>query len=168
MTSKIGFYAGSFDPFTKGHFAVLKESLKEFDKIVIGVGLNPDKKELFTQDERVEQIKHLLKDIPNVEVLSYKGLTVDEAIKCNADALIRGERIIGEHDSELELAFMNQLLFDVRGSKIKTHFITISDESLRYVSSSACKYLCSIGEFEAAKYFVAPYVYDELIKRYIK
>src|SRR3954467_861021 len=74
---KIGVFPGQFDPITNGHLDVIKRGRQMFDELIVAVGVNPDKRELFTLDERVEMIGDLLKDIPGARVAKYTGLTAD-------------------------------------------------------------------------------------------
>lgn len=107
---KIGFYAGSFDPFTKGHLHVVKVSSEIFDKVIIGIGINPTKERRFDTDLMVNAIKKTLKTegISNVEVLSYNNLSVTTAIENNANFLIRGIRNGMDYDFEETLATFNK------------------------------------------------------------
>ncbi len=107
---KIGFYAGSFDPFTKGHLHVVKISAKIFDKVIIGIGINPTKERRFDTSSMVEAIKKVLKReaLSNVEVISYDNLSVTTAISHNANFLIRGIRNGMDYDFEETLATFNK------------------------------------------------------------
>ena len=90
----IGFYAGSFDPFTNGHLQVVKKAAKCFDKVIIGIGCNSEKKPRIEKTKMKEAIEKTIEDLNlnNVSVIIYTGLTVDEAIKNGANILIRGLR----------------------------------------------------------------------------
>lgn len=106
---KIGFYAGSFDPFTNGHLHVVKVSAKLFDKVIIGIGINPTKKRRFNTNEMAEAIRKTLKreKILNAEVISYNNLSFQTAIANNATFLIRGIRNGMDYDFEETLATFN-------------------------------------------------------------
>ena len=106
---KIGFYAGSFDPFTNGHLHVVKVSAKLFDKVIIGIGINPTKKRRFNTNEMAEAIRKTLKreKILNAEVISYDNLSFQTAIANNATFLIRGIRNGMDYDFEETLATFN-------------------------------------------------------------
>ncbi len=109
---KIGFYAGSFDPFTKGHLHVVKISAQLFDKVIIGIGINPTKERRFDTNVMLEAIQRVLKreGLSNVEVISYDNLSVDTALKYNASFLIRGIRNGMDYDFEETLATFNKEL----------------------------------------------------------
>ncbi len=90
----IGFYAGSFDPFTNGHLQVVKKAAKCFDKVIIGIGYNAEKRARVEKEKMKEAIEKTIQELnlSNVSVSIYTGLTVDEAIRNNANILIRGLR----------------------------------------------------------------------------
>src|SRR2546423_4253012 len=89
---KIAVFPGQFDPITNGHLDVIRRGVGLFDELVVAVGINPDKRELFNLDERVRIIRSLLKDDPGVRVEKYTGLTVDFARSAKATAILRGIR----------------------------------------------------------------------------
>lgn len=107
---KIGFYAGSFDPFTNGHLHVIKVSSEIFDKVIVGIGINNTKTRKFDNDKMKMAIEKVLKreNINNVSVITYDNLTVDAAIKYNANFLIRGIRNGMDYDYEENIALINQ------------------------------------------------------------
>lgn len=109
---KIGFYAGSFDPFTKGHLHVVKVSSEIFDKVIIGIGINPTKERRFDTNIMVDAIRKTLKTegITNAEVLSYNNLSITTALNNNANFLIRGIRNGMDYDFEETLATFNKEL----------------------------------------------------------
>lgn len=106
---KIGFYAGSFDPFTNGHLHVVKVSAKLFDKVIIGIGINPTKKRRFNTNEMAQAIRKTLQreGLLNVDVISYDNLSFQTAIENNASFLIRGIRNGMDYDFEETLATFN-------------------------------------------------------------
>ena len=99
---KIGFYDGSFDPFTKGHLHVVKVSSEIFDEVVIGIGINPAKEKRFSTEVMLNAIEKTLKTeaLSNVRVISYDNLSVTAAIENNANFLIRGIRNGMDYDFE--------------------------------------------------------------------
>ncbi len=107
---KIGFYAGSFDPFTVGHLHILKKACGIFDKVIVGIGINPEKKRRFDETKMKKAILKVLKteEISNAEVVVYDGLTVDCAKKFNASFLVRGIRNGMDYGFEENLASMNE------------------------------------------------------------
>ena len=107
---RIGFYAGSFDPFTNGHLHVIKVSSKIFDKVIVGIGVNPLKERRFNQDEMKEAIKSVINsnNLENVEVITYDNLSVDCAKENGANFLIRGIRNGMDYDYEENIALINE------------------------------------------------------------
>ncbi|MBQ9732538.1 MAG: adenylyltransferase/cytidyltransferase family protein [Alphaproteobacteria bacterium] len=192
-------YFGSFDPFTKGHLAIVCKALCVFDNVIIAVGKNPDKTCLFTVDERLKLIKSSITDFytqyryrylnnyhftaseqlaatkigaflendTNIKIIAYDGLSVDTAIRHQASAIIRGERIVGDHEAEMQLSQINQDLLNIRNSPITQMLIPVPSGELTYVSSSNVKKLCEIGEYIAAMKYVMPSVHKKLMEHYL-
>ena len=107
---KVGFYAGSFDPFTIGHLHIVKVASKIFDKVVIGIGINSQKIRRFDKMKMKDAIAKLLKaeNLENCEVITFDNLMADVASEYNADFLIRGIRNGIDYDFEENLALMNE------------------------------------------------------------
>lgn len=131
---KIAIYPGSFDPITKGHLDILKTGAEIFDKVIIAVARNSEKKGFLTIDERLKLIEESVKDLQNVEVDSFKGLTIEYAKKQNAKVLIRGLRAVSDFEYELQLSQANSAL----SSEIKTVFLTTKPK-YNFISSSTIK-----------------------------
>ena len=137
---KIGIYAGSFDPITLGHLDIIKRASRITKKLIIAVLNNNAKKPAFSVEERLELIRKVTKDIPNVEVMSFSGLTVDFARGQNANVLIRGLRAVTDFEYELQIAQLNHKL----NPDLDTIFLTTSVE-YSYLSSSIVKEIASYG-----------------------
>lgn len=135
---KIGIYPGSFDPITLGHLDVIKRSAKLMDELIIGVLDNSAKTPLFTADERVELIRRVIGDMPNVKVEAFHGLTVEFAKKRNANVIIRGLRAVSDFEYELQVGQINHKL----NPEIDTIFLNTS-EAYSYLSSSIVKEIAS-------------------------
>ena len=105
---KIAIYPGSFDPITNGHLDVLGRAAQMFDKVIILVAINSEKKGRFSIEERVEMIRESITQFDNVEVDSYDGLTVEYAKAHNSKFLIRGLRAVTDFDYEFQLAAANE------------------------------------------------------------
>ena len=107
---KIGFYAGSFDPFTIGHLHIVKVASKIFDKVVVGIGVNPKKIRRFDKIKMKGAIEKLLlsENVKNFEVITFDGLTADVANQYGAEFLIRGVRNGIDYDFEENLALINE------------------------------------------------------------
>lgn len=131
---KIAIYPGSFDPITYGHLDILKNAAEIFDKVIIAVAHNGAKTGFLAIDQRVELIKQSVKDIPNVEVDAFEGLTVEYAKKRGAKVLIRGLRAVSDFEFEMQLSQTNSSLCD----EIKTVFLTTKPE-YNFISSTTIK-----------------------------
>ncbi len=107
---KIGFYAGSFDPFTNGHLHVIQKSAQLFDKIIVGIGVHPNKTRRFDKESMQKAIEHILirENLDNVTVISYDNLSVDTALQFNATFLVRGIRNGIDYDYEENIASINE------------------------------------------------------------
>lgn len=107
---RIGFYAGSFDPFTLGHLHIVKEASKLFDKVYVGIGVNSNKNRHYNQEEMKSVILKALKEegLDNADVIIYDGLTINCAKKVNATYLIRGIRNGMDYEYEENLAAINE------------------------------------------------------------
>lgn len=107
---KIGFYAGSFDPFTNGHLHVIEKSAKLFDKVIVGIGVHQNKVRRFDKEKMQEAMKQIMlrKKLSNVEVISYNNLSVDIAMEYNSTFLVRGIRNDMDYEYEENIASINE------------------------------------------------------------
>lgn len=105
----LALFPGSFDPFTAGHEAILRRMLPLFDKVVVAVGVNSEKKYMFSVEERLERIRAMLSDCPTVEVTSYTGMTIDLCHRLGAKVIIRGIRTAKDFEYEQTVAAVNRL-----------------------------------------------------------
>ena len=133
-------YAGSFDPVTLGHLDIIRRAARLTDRLVIGVLVNSGKKAAFTAEERVEQLKRVTADLPNVIVDSFSGLTVDFAKKWDAHILVRGLRAVTDFEYELQISQVNRKL----DPELDSIFLTTSLE-YAYLSSSVVKEIAGYG-----------------------
>lgn len=101
-------FPGSFDPFTKGHEAVLRRVLPLFDRVIVAVGQNSDKHCMFTPEERMERIREAMSDCPTVEVTAYSGMTIDLCHQVGAQCIIRGIRTAKDFEYEQLIASVNR------------------------------------------------------------
>ena len=136
----IAIYPGSFDPITNGHLDIITRGAKIYDKLIVAVLVNVDKKCLFSIEERVELIKRVTNHIENVEVLSFDGLLVDFAKLNNSKVILKGLRTMSDFEYEFQMALMNSKL----DSEIETVFMMTSSE-YSYVSSSSVKQVAKFG-----------------------
>ena len=133
-------YPGSFDPVTRGHLDIIKRAAKINDKLIVAVLINSAKDPLFTIEERVELLKECCKDIPNVTVESFDGLTVDFAKKKHASVMVRGLRAVTDFENEIQLAQTNHALMP----GIETMFLATSIK-WSYLSSTIVKEAAHYG-----------------------
>lgn len=136
---RIGVFPGQFDPITNGHIDVIRRGVRLFDELIVAVGINPDKREMFGIDERLEMIRGLVAAISGVRVEKYTGLTVDFVRKAKATALLRGIRDVSDLRYEFQLALANRTVGDV-----ETVFI-MAGEEFALTSSSLIRQVVSFG-----------------------
>ena len=136
---RVAIYPGSFDPITNGHLDIIQRGCNIFDKVIVAVLINIDKKGLFTIGERVELIKKATAHLEKVEVVSFNGLLVDLAKEYNARVILKGLRAVSDFEYELQMALMNSKL----DPDIETLFMMTSIE-YSYLSSSSVK---QVGKF---------------------
>jgi pantetheine-phosphate adenylyltransferase len=156
---KRAIYAGSFDPITNGHLDVLARAAKVFDEVVIAVASNPEKKNLFTPEERVAFLTSATTGFSNVRVTHFQGLLVDFAKTEKACAIIRGLRALSDFDFEFQMALMNRHLEPA----LETLFL-MPKEEYSYVSSRLVKEVARIGGNVGA--FVPPCVERALREKF--
>jgi len=155
---KIAVYPGSFDPITKGHLDIIMRGSKLFDRLIVAVLKNQSKKSMFSIDERVDMLKQIARDIPNVEVDMFSGLLVDYCKDRKVNAIIRGLRAISDFEYELQMAQMNRQL----NQEVETIFLTTSTQ-FSFLSSSLVKEVASLnGDISE---FVPDIVLTELNKK---
>ncbi|SHF36036.1 MULTISPECIES: pantetheine-phosphate adenylyltransferase [Caloramator] len=139
--SKVVVYPGSFDPITNGHLDIIQRASKIFDRVIVAVLENPEKKNpLFNVNERVELIKRVTKDLENVEVESFKGLLIDFMRKKESKIIIKGLRAVSDFEYEFQMALMNNKLDE----NIETLFMMTSSQ-YSYLSSSSVKQVAMYG-----------------------
>ncbi|HYF83154.1 MAG TPA: pantetheine-phosphate adenylyltransferase [Clostridia bacterium] len=137
---KIAICPGSFDPATNGHIDIIQRSAKLFDKVIVAVSNNPNKKPLFSVEERVEIIKKTCSSIENLEIDSFSGLLIEYAKSKNANAIVKGLRAVSDFEYELQMALMNKKL----NPEIETVFMMTSSK-YSYLSSSLVKEVARLG-----------------------
>ena len=133
-------YAGTFDPFTNGHYDIALRSLQLFDSLTIVVAVPPEKKPFLSPEKRVEMIAQIFEDEEKVQVVSWNRLIVDYAREHGVKVIVRGLRPTGDFDSEFQMATMNKNL----NNEVETIFMTTSGHSY-YVSSSLVKEIFLLG-----------------------
>ena len=136
----IAIYPGSFDPITLGHVDIIERSCRLFERIIVAVLRNPNKTPMFTVPQRLDQIRLSTRHLPNLEVDSFDGLTVNYARMRQGGVLIRGLRAISDFEAELQMAHTNKTL----STEIETVFLTTSNE-YSFLSSSLVKEIAKFG-----------------------
>lgn len=136
---KIAVFPGQFDPITNGHLDVIRRGMSLFDELIVAIGTNPEKREFFSVDERVEMIRMLVSDMTNVRVEPYTGLTVDFVRSVQATALLRGIRDVSDLRYEFQLAMVNRAV-----GGVETVFIMTGDQ-FALTSSSLIRQVVALG-----------------------
>lgn len=130
----VAVYPGSFDPVTNGHLDIIHRAAKVFDKLIVAVLNNSSKNPLFSVDERVELLRQVTKDVPNVEIDSFRDLLVNYLQSRGVGVVVRGLRAVSDFELELQMASTNRKLY----SDMETFFMT-STPTYSYLSSSIVK-----------------------------
>jgi pantetheine-phosphate adenylyltransferase len=133
-------YPGTFDPITNGHYDLVRRTVDIFGRVLVAVAANPGKAPLFSVDERVELAREVLRDIPNVEVTGYSGLTVDFARQNGLHVVVRGLRAVSDFEFEFQLATMSRHL----SNQVDYVFLTPA-ERFNFISSSLVREIASLG-----------------------
>lgn len=137
---KVAVYPGTFDPVTNGHLDVLRQALTVFDRVVVAVATNLEKRPVFSVEERVDLFRHAVDGWTGVEVMSSDGLTVELAGRLGAHAIVRGVRSAGDLETESQMALMNRRL----APSVTTVSFFPGEPSV-YVSSSLVKEVFRFG-----------------------
>lgn len=163
-TVRSAVYVGSFDPPTLGHLDVIQRGAALFDRLIVGIGINPDKQPLFSPEERVELVRLMAADLPNVEVRSFHGLSVSFAEECGAKVLLRGVRTVSDIELEFTMALTNHTL----APSLETVFL-MSSEKYSHISSTLIKQIARMSRGDARSSlsaFVPACVIGPLIQKF--
>jgi pantetheine-phosphate adenylyltransferase len=158
MPKRTAIYPGSFDPLTNGHVAIIQRGLKVFDRLVVAVANNPEKKPMFTVGERKAMIAEALGDDPRVEVDSFDALLVDYARRKGVHTVLRGLRAVSDFEYEFQIANMNRHLLP----DVETVFV-MTGEDYFFVSARLVREVATFGGDVSA--FVPPNVLDALRRK---
>ena len=156
---KIAVYPGSFDPITNGHVDIIERGRRMFDELIVLIAFNPNKKTLFSVDERLEMIRGVIKDLNNVRVESYDGLLVDFVKGAGANVILRGLRALSDFEYEFQLALINRRL----NREIETVFL-MTGYKWFYTSSTIINEAASLGG--DVKGLVPDIVNQKLLEKY--
>ena len=133
-------YPGTFDPFTNGHEELVRRTAGLFGRVIVAVAASPKKDPLFDLHQRIDLIKRVVGDLPDIEVVGYEGLTVEVAHQHNASVIIRGLRAVSDFEYEFQLATMNRHL----AGDVETVFLTPTEEFM-FVSSTLVREIAALG-----------------------
>jgi pantetheine-phosphate adenylyltransferase len=159
MSKRTAVYPGTFDPFHNGHLEIIRKALGIFDRIIVALGVNPEKETIFTLEERLDMIRQSVNGDPRIECESFDGLLVRYAERRKVHAIIRGLRAVSDFEYEFQLALMNRKL----SRKIETFFLMTAHRYL-YVSSRIIKATVMAGG--SPEGLVPDYVLGVLKKRF--
>jgi len=151
-------YPGTFDPITNGHHDLVRRAAGLFDQVIVAIAANPNKAPMFPLEARVDLASRVLRDLPNVKVLGYSGLTVEFARQHRVGVIVRGLRAVSDFEFEFQLANMSRHL----AREIETVFLT-PQEQFTFISSSLVREIAVLGG--DVHEFVDPIVAVELKKQ---
>ena len=163
MTSpaqRVAVYTGSFDPITLGHVNVIQRSSRLFDRLIVGIGVNPEKHALFSPAERVELVRSVTSDLANIEIRQFFGLAVSFVRECQAHVMIRGIRPLTDIAAEFTMMLANREL----DPDVETVFL-MADQSLVHVSSTLIKQIAQLADDQMLGRFVPRQVIPLLRQR---
>ncbi|MFK8052629.1 MAG: pantetheine-phosphate adenylyltransferase [Woeseiaceae bacterium] len=158
MRSVNAMYPGTFDPITHGHEDLVKRAASLFPKVVVAIAANPGKTPMFTLEERVDLARHVLRNLDNVTVEGYHGLTIQFAEANGLGVIVRGLRAVSDFEYEFQLANMNRHLTP----EVESVFLTPQDK-YSYISSSLVREIAKLGG--DVSQFVSPIVRDALAEK---
>lgn len=138
--SVLAIYPGSFDPITNGHLDLIERGARLFDRLVVAILRNESKEPLFSVEERMEMLREVVREFPNVEVDSFHGLLVDYVAEKKGAVILRGIRAISDYEYELQMALMNSRL----APGTETVFL-MSSEAFSFISSRLVKEVFDLG-----------------------
>ena len=139
-SQRVAVYPGSFDPLTNGHVDIIARGARLFDRIIVAVLVNLDKRPLFSVEERVETAREVFRDEPKVEVEAFDGLLIDFARRHGATSIVRGLRAVSDFEYEFQMALMNRRL----APDIETVFM-MPAEAYTYISSRLVREVYTLG-----------------------
>ncbi len=137
---RVAVYPGSFDPITNGHVDIIERGARLFDRIIVAILVNSDKRPLFSIEERVETAREVFRDEPKVEVDAFDGLLIEFARRRHASVIVRGLRAVSDFEYEFQMALMNRRL----APDIETVFM-MPAEAYTYISSRLVREVFTLG-----------------------
>lgn len=157
---KSAVYTGSFDPVTLGHLNVIERSSRLVERLIIGIGVNSEKRGLFLPEERLELVRRVTGHLGNIEVQTFEGLAVDFVERCGAQVMIRGVRPLTDIAGEFTMMMANRQL----NPDLETVFL-MADSDYAHVSSSLLKQVTPLADDEQLARFVPPEIIPDLRER---
>jgi pantetheine-phosphate adenylyltransferase len=159
-SNRIAVYPGTFDPITLGHLNVMERVSRLFDRLIVGIGVNIEKRTMFEPEARMELIREATTHLDNIEILTFSGLAVEFAKKCGARVMVRGVRPLTDIPAELTMMMANRRL----AAEIETLFM-IADGELAHVSSSLIKQIAPLAGSEELVRFLPRNVVEAVKKK---
>jgi pantetheine-phosphate adenylyltransferase len=150
-TTRTAVFTGTFDPLTLGHLDVIRRGRVLFDRLVVGIGINPNKQSLFTIEERVALAREVVAPFDNVDVQAFEGLTVHFVRRIGARIILRGLRTLSDMEYEFSMTLTNNRL----DPEVETVFL-MADGEYSHVSSGLIKQVARFGGSDALDKFVPP------------
>jgi pantetheine-phosphate adenylyltransferase len=163
LNPRFAAYVGSFDPLTLGHQDIIRRGAGIFDRLIVGIGINPDKQPLFMPQERVDLTTRVLSSLSNVEVHSFRGLAVDFVRARGCGVMLRGVRTLTDIDAEFTMSLANSVL----APDIETVFL-MSGERYSHISSTLIKQIAQMsraGSAEKLRDFVPQEIIEPLMSK---
>jgi pantetheine-phosphate adenylyltransferase len=161
LNPRFAVYVGSFDPLTLGHLDIIRRGSGIFDRLTVGIGVNPEKSPLFSNAERLALTKAVVANLPNVDVVCFEGLAVNFAIEHNAAVMLRGIRTLTDIESEFTMSLANRAL----AREIETVFL-MSSEKYTHISSSLIKQIAQLGKADQLKSFIPEEIIPAMVAKY--
>jgi len=146
VSAKHAVYVGSFDPMSLGHEDIVRRGAAMYERVTVGIGINPEKRPLFTCEERLELVGKVLASYKNVSIESFDGLAVDFVRRCQAALMIRGLRTLMDIESEFTTCLANRVL----APDIETVFL-MAGEKYAHISSTLIKQIAQMGHHDSAE-----------------
>jgi pantetheine-phosphate adenylyltransferase len=160
LDHRVAVYTGTFDPIHLGHLDIIERGSRIFDRLVVGVGINPDKKPFFETEERVELVRRVAAPFANVEVKPFAGLAVHFVRHVGSRIILRGLRTLSDMENEFTMSLMNINL----DPDIETVFL-MAQEPYSHLSSTLLRQIASFGEGQKLDRFLPVAARDALIRR---
>jgi len=161
-SARIAIYPGSFDPVTLGHEDIVRRGASLFSELTVAIGINPEKSPLFSHEERLDALREVFADLPNVKVAAFHGLTVEFAQSIGATVMLRGLRTVSDMDAEFTMALANHVL----APDIETVFL-MAAERYSHISSTLIRQIARMAK-SAGRQHLSQFVPEAVIELLIE